>query len=201
MTLNVYDEKETWKDIEGYDGCYQISNFGRVRSFKIRNGTGIDYNKPRILKQYIKRDGYASIVLSKRTNGKYVVKYPRVNQLVAIAFIPNPNNKTIVDHIDNNKLNNNVCNLQWLSSKENIMKYYKENYDGKWKGRGKIKAKKVKQLSKDGDVIAIFNSMTDASIKVYGDKSYRNKISIRCKRKTMLGDYYWEVVNDGKETV
>ena len=99
-------KKEYWKPVVGYEGHYQVSNFGRVKSIK--------FGKEIILKQKIK-DGYYYVGLSK--NG--IVKNYFVHRLVAEAFIPNPNNLPQVNHKDENKLNNSVDNLEWCDAKYN----------------------------------------------------------------------------------
>lgn len=92
-----------WKDIDGYDGLYLISDSGLVKSLQTN----------RILKPSGKR--YHTLTLSKNKKLKYV----RVNRLVAQAFIENPNNYPIVMHIDNNTFNNSVNNLKWGTYSEN----------------------------------------------------------------------------------
>lgn len=91
---------EIWKDIDGFDGRYQVSTWGRVRSI---NG---------ILKPYVNHNGYLKIGLMK--NGKSHKK--RVNRLVALAFLPNPYNLPQVNHIDGNKQNNSITNLEWVDN-------------------------------------------------------------------------------------
>ena len=102
-------EGELWKDIneDDYKTDYQISTFGRIKSCK--NGHS------RILKPFIDKDGYLGIALSK--NAK--VKKFKVHRLVAKAFIPNPENKETVNHIDGCKMNNSISNLEWNSQSEN----------------------------------------------------------------------------------
>lgn len=95
--------KEIWKDIKGYEGLYQVSNFGRVK----RNG--------RILKVRVKRKGYLGVVLYNNSEPKHYT----IHRLVAEAFIPNPENKPQVNHIDEDKTNNTVANLEWVTAKEN----------------------------------------------------------------------------------
>ncbi len=106
---------EIWKDIEGYEGKYQISNFGNVKS--LETWTGDKYIKrEKILKNVVYGNGYYYVCLSKKGE----VKKHKVNRLVAQAFIPNPENKPFTNHIDGDKLNNNVNNLEWCTQSENM---------------------------------------------------------------------------------
>lgn len=113
--------EEIWKDIAGYEGYYQVSNLGRVRSVDriINNnyGDGGSFKllKGRILKNSYSNSGYPQVILC--VNG---VKQSRfVHRLVAEAFIPNPNNLTEVNHKDEDKSNNMVDNLEWCSRSYN----------------------------------------------------------------------------------
>ena len=100
--------KEIWKDIEGYEGLYQVSNLGRVKSFP-RIGTHA--RKIKIIKIMEDRIGYKFIHLSK--NNKQ--KRKSIHRLVAETFIPNPNNYPCINHIDECKENNKVNNLEWCT--------------------------------------------------------------------------------------
>lgn len=91
-------ENEIWKDVPGYAGTYQVSNFGRVKSLR------------KVLKAGL-RKGYLYISLR---NKKF-----NIHRLVAIAFIPNPGNLPEIDHIDGNPLNNNANNLKWATRQQN----------------------------------------------------------------------------------
>lgn len=110
---------ETYKDIPGYEGYYQVSNIGNVRSIShyTRNNIngGQRYTKGRVLAQYKMPNGYMQVSLSK--NEKREKQY--VHRLVANTFINNENNKTDVNHIDGDKNNNTVENLEWVSHKDN----------------------------------------------------------------------------------
>lgn len=102
---------EEWKDVKGYEGKYQVSNLGNVRSLNYRNTGEI-----RILKPRKNKEGYFDVKLSDEHRG---VKTYRVHRLVAEAFIPNPNNHPCVNHIDETRDNNNLDNLEWCTFKHN----------------------------------------------------------------------------------
>lgn len=98
---------EIWRDICGYEGLYQVSNFGRVKS--------LHFGREKLLKAGVSNTGYANVTLKKNTTKKTF----HVHVLVAKAFLPNPDEKREVNHIDGDKQNNRVENLEWVTSSEN----------------------------------------------------------------------------------
>lgn len=177
---------EIWKPVVECPDCYICSNYSRIKTLP-RNGVR---RGGRILKPSLKDDGYYSVLL--QNHGKRF--YRRVNRIIAQAFIPNPENKPIADHKDNNPLNNKVDNLQWLTEKENSIKYIRENYDGRYKGRGKILPKKV--IATKDDKIIIFDSVFQCSLNIFGIKSKRGGISKACRTGKKYLGWYFEYTNE-----
>ena len=109
---------EVWKDIKGFEGHYQVSDLGRVKSLtrEVKMGSMVCTRKGRILKEGTHKKGYKFVILQ-RENLKVCKK---IHRLVAENFIPNPNNLPCVNHIDKNKNNNLVTNLEWCTNQYNI---------------------------------------------------------------------------------
>lgn len=120
---------EVWKDIKGYEGLYQVSNFGRVRSidrYVSHPKSGMLYLKGRPMSLSI-RNGYSVVSLNK--NGKATSHL--VHRLVAVAFIENIENKPQVNHKNGVKDDNNISNLEWVTASENSIHAYKKNLNQK----------------------------------------------------------------------
>lgn len=105
---------EEWKDIKGYEGYYQASSLGRIRSLD-RIDTSGKRRKGKVLKYKHDGGGYPSVILARGCKDHTI----HVHRLIAETFIPNPDNKPTVNHIDENKENNAVSNLEWMTYKEN----------------------------------------------------------------------------------
>jgi hypothetical protein len=169
---------EIWKDIVGYEGRYQVSNLGNVRSLNWRN-KGIV--KPVALKS--QNRGYLHVLLYE---GKKCQSF-LVHRLVASVFIPCPDETMTVNHIDENPSNNRVDNLEWCSLEENINKF-QSNHPEKV-GRPK-NLTPVIQLDMKGGVIRIWESITD----ICKNRNYNAWSISQCcnrKRKTAYG-YMWQ---------
>lgn len=182
---------ERWKDVVGFEGLYQVSNKGRVKSL-------INYFKSvgiRILKQGLDMYGYPQVVLTK--DGK---KYPKKpHRLVAVAFIPNTENKPHINHKKGVKTDNRDSELEWVTPKENTVHSFKVlGRVGVGYNKGKVgelnwNSKKVNQIDlKSGEVINTFYGAAEASRIL--------NISRRCigraasgGRLTYMG-YKWEYV-------
>ena len=138
--------KEKWKDIFGYEGLYEISSHGRVRSSHA--------DKSLILKLRKNRHGYIIVTLSKDS----VLKTKQVGRVLALHFIPNPGQLPLVNHIDEDKTNNTVSNLEWMTHKENT------NHGGGIE-RGAIPRRKyIAKLDRHtGEVISIHHGIKTAA--------------------------------------
>lgn len=111
--------QEIWKDIKGYEGYYQASNLGRIRSVDryVKNKNGYNKRRGLILSQSEDKDGYPCVVLCKNTNRKTCI----VHRLIAITFFDKDSSTLEVNHIDFNKKNNNINNLELITREENII--------------------------------------------------------------------------------
>lgn len=152
--------EEVWKDIQDYEGYYQVSNLGRVRSVDRivshwRGGKQL--KKGKMLKPYTDKHGYKHVTLSKDRKGKCV----QVHRLVAFAFIPNPNNLKEVNHIDENPSNNCVDNLEWCTKQYNI-NYGTRNERMLQNRSGIRKSKPVLQYTFNGEFVAEYPSLMEA---------------------------------------
>ena len=164
--------KEIWCPIKGYEGQYEVSDKGRVRSLK--------YGKERILKPGRNNCGY--LIAGLCNNGEH--KWYSVHRLVAQTFIPNPNNLPEVNHKDEDKENNSVHNLEWCSSK------YNANFGTRTQRQAEKLSKPVLQYSLDGEFVKEWSS----TIGVERNLGYlHNNISNCCngKRKSAYG-YIWK---------
>lgn len=160
-------KNEIWKDIEGYEGRYQVSNLGRVRSLDRwiemphpRNPkfTLQFFHKGKIISQHVHNNGYMHVMLHTEKKRKSHTKL--VHRLVAKAFIPGYQEGLDVNHKDCNRLNNNASNLEWMTRRENLM--YADVMDKIHKNQ----RKKVIQMTLSGEVLKIWPSIHRAHLEL-----------------------------------
>ena len=172
--------KEEWKDIKGYEGLYQVSNLGRVRSLDhyVKNGHGNRLVHGKILKPYKSSHGYLFVALGKKA------KHRSVHRLVATAFIQNPQNLPEVNHKDENKSNNVSSNLEWCNHIYNAL------YGTCQERLRKHKQTAVEMIDKDTKiVIKTFESMKVAAESL---GIHKEQISAVCrKQRKTAGGYIW----------
>lgn len=179
---------EEWKDVIGYEGLYQVSNEGRVKSLEryvdSKNGSK-RFEKEKILKYCITKNGYPSVILAKFGTRKL----KKIHRLVGETFIPNPDNLPQINHKNEDKTDNRVENLEWCNQ------YYNNHYGTKYQRQIKTQmnredcSKIVYQYSLNGQLITIWPSINEIERKM---KILRQGITAVClgKRKTYKG-YKW----------
>lgn len=182
---------EIWRPVRGYEGWYEVSNFGRVRSLThmIPHYCGGErIVRGKILKQYFTKWGYKYVMLYKDGVSKHSV----VHRLVAEAFIPNPNNLPCVNHKDEDKTNNHVENLEWCTYAYNNNYGTKKKRISKAKTNGK-RSKLVLQYTLNGEFVAEYPSGRE----VERQKGFEQASIGRCclgKQKSAYG-YIWKYKN------
>lgn len=190
-SVYLFNMEEVWKDIEGYEGKYQVSNFGRVKHlpYMLKNISGNHFIKEKICKQHLMNQGYYIVDLYSNNTRKTVL----VHRLVAKAFISNPYNYRCVNHLDNNKLNNRVDNLEWCTYSHNIKWSYDTNdrrSKMNWKKGGEHHlAKPIIMIDRNNNIVQKFKSIMDAERQI----GIRNNCIVMClkgKYKT-AGGYVW----------
>ncbi len=139
LLREINSTKEIWKDIPNYEGLYQVSNRGSVKVLP-KNAN----RKEKILKPNMKYPGYFYLNLVKNRQSRHYT----IHRLVALTFIPNPENKKEVNHIDANKLNNLIPNLEWCTRQENIRHRDLNSLSprGEKNGSSKLKEKQVRKI-------------------------------------------------------
>lgn len=178
------EEKEIWKDIPGYDGFYQVSNLGRVKSFKMRT--------PKIMTCSLTKRGYLNVRLCR--DGK--PKNHLVHRLVASCFVGCVDDMT-VNHIDFDKQNNRVENLEILSIRDNLIHYHKENESSsKYTGvQNRSYSNKTNPwyacINYKGKLLCLgsFSDEYEAHLEYM---KYYNDLQNGC---SLLEEKYWSVVN------
>lgn len=168
---------EIWKDIDGYEGRYQVSNTGKVRSLIKRSELQADWH---LLKPAHAR-GYESVGLCKNQGKKTTFL---VHRLVAYAFVPNPNNYKEVNHKDENKLNNYADNLEWCTREYNM------SYRNARVRQGISCSTPVDQFTMDNIYIATYVSIPIAAKINDIDESSIHKCC--CGKRMYVGGYRWK---------
>ena len=177
---------EEWRAVLGYEGLYEVSNFGRVRSLphEVPTKIGTRISPGRVMKLQPFKLGYMGVCLSK--DNKQALK--TVHRLVAEAFIENPDNLPQVNHKDENKMNCSVDNLEWCDRKYNC-NYGTAVQRSAEKNKNGVKSVEVEQWSLDDKLIKVWPSMMEVQRQLCADYSNISKCC-RGKQKTAYG-YKW----------
>lgn len=188
--------EEIWKDVKGYEGLYQVSNLGRVRSLDRYVNCGIKNNnrvikKGKIIKQCI-RNNYLGVGLCNQKTQKS----KNVHRLVAEAFIPNPNNYSCVNHKDENKLNNCVQNLEWCTNAYNNNYGTRLNKISKALTNNSKTSKKVNQYDKNGNLIRQWESTKQIERELGINNAHIGKCCQNKPHYKTSGGYIWKYAEE-----
>lgn len=187
---------EIWKPVVGYEGLYEVSNLGKVKAIKWHRG-----EEEKEMKPYTTYKGYLRLRLTKNGKGKQF----QIHRLVAEAFIPNPENKPYIDHINTDRTDNTVflnedgsinyekTNLRWVTNKENCNNpISKQNYSKSNKDKTAVP---ILQFDKNMNFIKKWESMTDAETSL----GIKSRLSEYCGNKygrKTAGGFIWRYADD-----
>lgn len=173
---------EEWRDIEGYNGKYQVSNYGRVKSLRDKYGN----YREKILSQSKNNKGYLKVTLCK--DGK--IRNFTVHNLVGVAFVPNIDGLQCIKHKNNLRCDNNANNLEWCT-KEDILQINSRNID--YREIAKKLSKKVYQYDLNKNLIAIWSSTKECSLNGYNQGNVASCCSNFFNRKgnNIYKNYIW----------
>lgn len=178
---------EEWKDIKGYEGYYQISTDGTVRSldrYVAQPIIGHRIFHGKVVGSFVSKRGYRNVILHKGG----IKKHRPLHILLAVAFIENPENKRTVNHKDGNKLNNALSNLEWNTDKENIRHAFKY-LPRRPRPINNAKSKAVVQCTPDGQEIEAYPSLAEVNRKTGLSIGC---ISIAARKNTLAHGYKWK---------
>jgi len=196
--------QEQWRPIKDYEGLYEVSNLGRVKSLpKYHNCGKKSYmQSEKILKLNKRRDGYLQVMLYKDKKEKTL----RIHRLVAQAFIPNPENKPFINHIDCDPSNNCVTNLEWVTQKENIQYASKlgripNNFKNVSSEQRRINGKKCSKPVISINLVTgeetFFDSQHEAGRQLNLNRAHIN--DVLKGRQKRIGNYTFKYENDKQE--
>lgn len=180
---------EIWRDIGGYEGSYQVSSYGNIKSLNFHN-TG----RPALLSQETTKLGYKRVTLSK--DGK--VRRFSIHRLVATAFISNPNNYPCINHKDENPSNNHMDNLEWCTIQYNTK--YGSGISKMIATKNRIKSRSMElpvlQIGETNEIIQRYKSLHDAARKT--GLCVENICATLKGRHKTAGGYRWRYENNGE---
>ena len=191
--------EEVWRQVQGYEGIYEVSNYGRVKSLSrdVKSCYGcIGHRKERLKMTQKDNSGYLVVQLYKNSR----LKTKKIHRLVATAFIPNPNNYPCINHKDENKANNFVfikpdgtvdlekSNLEWCTYK------YNSNYGTAISRYSQKNRKKVAKYDINGNLLEIYNSIREAAKENGVCESGISSCCLGRKHYDVVGGYIWKRV-------
>lgn len=191
---------EIWKDVVGYEDLYKVSNLGNISGkdrICFNEGRNFEFHKKeKLLSQCDCSSGYKSVLLF--NNGKR--KLTLAHRIIAQAFIPNPEHKLYVNHIDGDKYNNIVSNLEWVTASENQLHAFKIGIKKPTNtnrfGSENTNSKPIYQYKMNGEFVKYFGSIIDASRETGINKSGISSCASFRYKNSHAGGFLWRYEKD-----